>query len=190
MDRGADEQPSSRSAAFRSVRAFVEHPDEGSCGSASGPELKVLQAGLLDCQARRWLGGRQVQSVSWSSGRRASDRLTEPEGQALCARPSCRSVAAAAAGGSRIAARSRSAAIAPWPSCSVARLESCRSSSLRRTVKSLWFRPVGAMGTGGTSPRPNNSLKRGRATAWRLGREAALVYRRPRGPGAKLLRAA
>ena len=151
---------------------------------------KVLQAGHPECRAERWLGGRQVQSVSWSSGQPASDRLTEPGGQALRARPSSRSVAAAAAGGSLRAARSRSAASSPWPSWSLGRLESCRNSPLPRTAKNPWCMVAVAMSAESPSPRPNTSLKRGRATAWRLGREAALLYRRPRGPGAKPLRAA
>jgi len=159
VDRGADEQPSSRSAAIRSVRAFVEHPRQGSCGVAPGSEVMALQAGLLEVGPGCWLGGRQVQSVSWSSGRRASETLAEHGGQALCAGPGGKSAVAAAAGGSRRAAWSRSAARAPWSSWSVGRLESCRNSPPRRTAKNSGCMVGRAMSAEGPSPRPNTSLE-------------------------------
>ena len=133
---------------------------------------------------------RQVSSVSWSSVPRAADVLAESVGPALCARPSCESGAAAAAGGSRRVAWSRLAAGVLRPSASLGNLASRQKSPPRHAARNSWFMVAGAMSAEGQSPRPNTSLKRGRATAWRQGREAALVYRRPRGPGAKPLRAA
>ena len=133
---------------------------------------------------------RQVSSVSWSSAPRATDALAESGGQALRARPSCESGAAAAAGGSRRGAWSRLAARARGSSSSLGGLVSRQESPPRHTARNSWFMVAGAIGAVGGAPRPNTSLKRRRTTARRLAREAPVVYPAPRGPGAAPLRAA
>ena len=133
---------------------------------------------------------RQVSSVSWSSAPRATDALAESGGQALRARPSCESGAAAAAGGSRRGTWSRLAARARRSSWALGGPASRQESPPRHTARNSWFMVAGAIGAVGGAPRPNTSLKRRRATAQHLAREALTVYPALRGPGAAPLRAA